>query len=442
MARYDQVRFRATHNSYSGGSRGSIEEQLRSGVRLIEFDFHAKGFTELQDFRVGHLKPGMEVARGHGNPDTLALRDWLEAVAGWSNQNVHAPITIVFDSKNDLVSSDCGSLAELNEELRAIFSAQLFTRDDYDAAGGWPDTSDMLNRIVCVLSGNGDTRASYRWAFGTQPAMSINSKGDVALVYRSTAGDLNSFLGRVEDSGAIVWQHKSTYCFSKLLLSEPAVSVNDNGWIVAAHRLEPPQGFIGSRLEYKVGRIGDDRRITWSEGGVFGQGETPRLTINGNEVREQHADSGGRRLFVGALKVQSRKVDWGKARRTQAAPPASDAAIYEGRTFTCGSDGGGAILCGVAGSELLPVRFPQLMFVEEQKGDDRGTLRDALFFAADAKDKAALAAASATTTPLHQVVRAWGFEQPDVPSPAAIAATDDPLAVWYQAYTTGANVAV
>ncbi len=58
MARYDETTFRATHNSDSGGLRGSIVDQLACGVRLIEFDAHARGYAALGDFRLGHLKPG------------------------------------------------------------------------------------------------------------------------------------------------------------------------------------------------------------------------------------------------------------------------------------------------------------------------------------------------------------------------------------------------
>src|SRR5512139_2144268 len=249
MATYDATCFRATHNSYSGGVRGSIVDQLRSGVRLVELDVHAKGFDTLRDFRVGNLKTGAEVSLGNGNPDTVMLAGWLATIARWSNENVHAPITLVLDSKDDLIGADCGGPEDLNEALEAAFGAQLYTRDERDRDGAWPETGDLGNRVLCVLSGNGSTRASYRWTLGTEPALSVNARGDVVLVYRSTAGDLNCFLGAMTAAGAVEWQHKSTYCFSRMPLSRPVVSVNDEGWIVGAHEFEPPEGFVGSRLE-------------------------------------------------------------------------------------------------------------------------------------------------------------------------------------------------
>jgi hypothetical protein len=81
MATYDATSFRATHNSYSGGLRRSIVDQLRGGVRCFELDVHAKGFDIFRDFRVGYLKPGSEVSLGDGNPESIMLSDWLATIA-------------------------------------------------------------------------------------------------------------------------------------------------------------------------------------------------------------------------------------------------------------------------------------------------------------------------------------------------------------------------
>ena len=438
MPRYDETPFRATHNSYSGGLRGSIVDQLACGVRLIEFDIHARGYAALGDFRLGHLKVGAEVALGQGNPDTVMLADWLGVVAHWSDEHIHAPITVVLDSKDDLASPDCGGHEDLNERLEATLGTRLFTRDDYDAAGAWPDVTDMTSRILCVISGDGNTRASYRWAYGTQPAMAVNAKGDAVLVYRSTAGDLHCFVGAIGPAGAIAWQTKTVYCYSRLPLLEPAVGLNDDGWIVAVHRFVPPEGFIGgTRLESIVGRIATDRRTTWAGRAILAIGGAPRLRLDGTDLVEWHLESGGPRRVKGVLDTQRGHVEWAGPQPSGAVPPPADSAAFGGRTYRCATDAAGAILCGPQDA-LAPVRFRQLAFVEEQKGDDRGTIRDALFFAADAKDRAALAAAAAR----GQVVRAWGVESVDVPCPARIAATDDPRAAWYETYTTGTGVVV
>jgi hypothetical protein len=431
MATYDATCFRATHNSYSGGARGSIVDQLRGGVRLLELDVHAKGFETLRDFRVGHLKPGAEVSLGNGNPDSIMLSDWLATIARWSNEHVHAPITLVLDLKDDLIGADCGGPEELNKALEAAFGDLLYTRDERDRGGAWPETSDLLNRVLCVLSGNGNTRASYRWTYGTDPALAVNARGDVVLVYRSTAGDLNGYLGALQPGGGVEWQHKSTYCFSRMPLSRPVVAVNDDGWVLAAHQFEPPQGFVGSRLESIVGRITEGRRVTWFGSEVFAQGGAPWLELKGREVRAVHAGTGGYRSVTGSLDTRRRDVDWGKGRKVQAAPPPSDRVVWQGTAYRCAADATRAIVFGPEGGERRPVRFRQVAFVEEQIGDRRASVRDALFFAADAKNRAALEAARQR----GQVVRAWGFEESDLPPCSQIAATDDPRAAWYERAT-------
>jgi hypothetical protein len=432
MATYDATCFRATHNSYSGGVRGSIVDQLRCGVRLLELDVHAKGFEALRDFRVGHLKPGAEVSLGDGNPDTVMLSDWLATIARWSNENVHAPITLVLDLKDDLIGADRGGPEDLNQCLESAFGDLLYTRDERDRGGAWPETSDLHNRVLCVLSGNGNTRASYRWTCGTEPALSVNARGDVVLVYRSTAGDLNAFLGAIGPAGLVRWQHKSTYCFSGMPLSRPAASVNDDGWVLTAHQFEPPEGFVGSRIASVLGRITEARRVTWFGSEVFAQGGAPWLELKGREVRAVVAGTGGYRSITGSLDTGKGDVDWGKAGNVQAAPPPDDRAVWQGVAYRCATDATGAVVFGPEAGELLPVRFRQVAFVEEQLGDPRDSVRDALFFAADAKNGPALQAARQR----GQVVRAWGFEECDVPGCAQIDATDDPRAAWYAQFTS------
>jgi hypothetical protein len=431
MPTYDATCFRGTHNSYSGGARGSIVDQLHAGVRLLELDVHAQGFAALRDFRVGHLKPGAEVALGDGNPATIMLSDWLTVIARWSNENVHAPITLVLDLKDDLISTDCGGPEDLNECLEKAFGDLLYTRDERDRDGEWPDIADLHNRVLCVLSGNGNTRASYRWTCGAEPALSVNARGDVVLVYRSTAGDLNGYLGAIGPDGVVEWQHKSTYCFSRMPLSRPAVSVNDDGWVLAAHEFQPPEGFVGSRLESVLGRIMQARRVTWFDSEVFAQGGAPWLELKGSEVRAVVAGTGGFRSITGSLDTGKLDVDWGKDASAPAAPPPADRAAWQGAAYRCAADATGAVVFGPEGGELLPVRFRQVAFVEEQLGDLQGSVRDALFFAADAKNTRALQAARQR----GQVVRAWGFEECDAPGCSQIDATDDPRATWYAQLT-------
>lgn len=58
---FAQVIFRATHNSYSGGARGSITHQLDTGVRFVEFDVWSGDHATAGDYRIGHAKAGDQV---------------------------------------------------------------------------------------------------------------------------------------------------------------------------------------------------------------------------------------------------------------------------------------------------------------------------------------------------------------------------------------------
>ena len=64
--RYDEATFMATHNSYSGGSRGSVPSQLEFGVRGLELDVHPTG----HGFEVGHLWAGEAVPHSRGSPES------------------------------------------------------------------------------------------------------------------------------------------------------------------------------------------------------------------------------------------------------------------------------------------------------------------------------------------------------------------------------------
>jgi hypothetical protein len=446
MARYDLTRFRSTHNSYSGGGRGSLPEQLDRGIRCLELDFHDNGYEEIGDYRVGHLKPGSEVARGGGNPNTFLLRDWLGTIAAWSDAHPgHAPIALVLDSKDDLTDNENGGdLDDLNETLEGALGPKLFTRDDYDAQQLWPGLDGLQDRLLCVLSGAGATRAAYRWAFGSAPALAVNADGTIVLVYRSTAGDLNCWTGTLKGAppGA-AWRRKVTYGLGDLGLSQPAVALNDDGWLVAVDRFKPA-GFQGPLLESRLGRIREDQRIQWFASEVFAQGSAPSLQIDGDEVREIHTtwDGEKRQQVLGSINRQRRKIEWRKPRPTQAEPFPRNVADWQGERIRCGVASGGVIGWGAGSRALEPVRFRQVLFVEEQKGDDPDSIRDALFYAADAKDQAAVA--SGRNRGL--VGRAWGFEeadqtQPPTPPQENMPATDSPQAPWFRRYMTGPDVA-
>jgi hypothetical protein len=439
MSRYDNTLFPTTHNSYSGGARGTILEQLDMGIRAIEFDFHDDGYSHVEDYRVGHLLPRGELALGGGNPTTPLLRDWLQAVSAWVAANPTAtPITLILDSKDNLTDNAAGDLEDFNLLLESVFGARLFTREQ-KGAGPWPDVEVLQGRVLCVLSGHQGTRASYCWTRGTAPAIAANAKGDVVLVYQSEAKDLRCWTGRIEASGPVVWRRRATYAWDSFPLSRPAVAVNDEGWVVAAHQIEATPEFPAAVVGLIVGRIQDDGRITWGTAERLAKGRAPSVEVSGDEVRLFYeALDGGRQMSRrGTLTRKKRSVDWGKARASpKAATAPLERAKSGARELLC-SEAGGTISVVVDSGVPQPVRFRQVAFVEMQKGNDPLIEREALFFGEDAKLKDELAAAISRGL----VVRAWGFEAGDETSPPAnMPATDVPRAPWYASICSGDGI--
>ncbi|HUR19524.1 MAG TPA: hypothetical protein VMZ90_01865 [Vicinamibacterales bacterium] len=440
MATYDGMRARASHNSYSGGVRGSLIDQLNANVRCIEFDFHDNDFETIKDYRIGHLKPGAEVDHQPPNPADDKLDSWLAIVNAWSIANPgHEPITIVLDAKDDLTDNDGADLEELNRRLEAMFGARLFTRGDYERHGAWPDVDDMRDKVLCVLSGNGGSRAAYRWSIGSTPSVSANAKGDVVVAYRSSTGEVNQWAGRIaEGDGAMTWLRKNTLAVSDIDLAEPAIQINDDGWVVAVYRFGPRPGpqKHGLMLASKLGHL-TDGRINWGKVQVLGEGMTPSLKIDGNDIEliYRNADGGGRQLATGVIDRAKRQITWKKPKTTQRASFPRDAAQGGTHTIRVEPDALGAIGCAIDGGALLPIRFRQILFVERQSGEDPTIFRDAPFFGAGAANRHDLAEARKAGL----VCRAWGFAELNKCDPTAtdlenFPATDTPLIAWYQTY--------
>lgn len=444
MPTYDRTRYWATHNSYEGKTRRSVLSQLAGNVRCIELDIWANDYEGFGDFRLGHLKPGHAVALGMGgaqeNPTTLVLADWLKMIATWSAANAgHAPLTVVLDVKSDLTGNErAGDLEDLNQKIEKAFGTTLFTRDDYDAGGGWPDTAGLRGRVICVLSGNTNTRASYRYCFGEKPAIAVNAGGRVVLAYRSGAGDMRYWVGQARDRlKRVDWERKGTYAFSSYTVSEPAVAMTDDGWIVSVYRVGPAPGKAGpALLECRVGELRDDGRIDWHDPDTFTKGMLPTLELTGNKVRLIHTTDSGKslRLREGTFSRTKKGIAWKDSEATQEPPFPRDTATWKGHALRCLTNANGMVLCELDGGQL-PVRYRQLAFVELQSEEDRADLVDPLFYGASATSRDAIARARN----LGLTARAWWFKdgnQTPTPCPPQenFAATDHPFDPWYAPY--------
>lgn len=164
---FNLATFAATHNSYSGGSRGSVPSQLDLGCRLVEYDLYNSSYARYDDFRLGHAWAGNGVSEGGGNPESDLLHDWLDVVLQWTAANPgHAPLTLVLDLKSDLsrASDGEGSLQDLQDEVLAAFGPALWPASAFD--GRWPEVGSLRGRVLVVLSGNQSSRKAYqaRWA--------------------------------------------------------------------------------------------------------------------------------------------------------------------------------------------------------------------------------------------------------------------------------------
>jgi hypothetical protein len=273
------------------------------------------------------------------------------------------------------------------------------------------------------------------------------------MAYQSAAGDLNCWTGLADvTTASITWRRKATYSFSNLVPVEPAIAINDDGWVVAVDRFTPPglsDTSLEWRLESRVGRLQNDGRILWFSAEVLDYGRQPSLRFDGDQVTEVHstADGARRRQVRGALDRQRRKVRWRSPAPTQRQPFPRDTATLGNRQLGCSADAGGWIGCAFDNGPQQPARFRQLAFVEYQQGEDPASFRDALFFAAPASDKTAIQTARVAGL----VARAWGFSDEDLPEPnppqspdpAAenMPATDDPTEPGYQIYMSGQDVA-
>lgn len=177
---FDEAVFRATHNSYSGGLRGSIPAQLAGGVRFIELDVHADNFDSV-GYQIGHDAPSHEVAFGDQNPEDDDLLSWLDMLATWHRSTGdHLPLTLGIDVKDDLSARVAGDILHLESLFVDAFGEAIF--GPTDLAGDWPTVESMRGRVVLVLSGDQNTRLHYHRTV-TRPAMftEVQHDGDPEL---------------------------------------------------------------------------------------------------------------------------------------------------------------------------------------------------------------------------------------------------------------------
>jgi hypothetical protein len=434
--------FRATHNSYSGdinGERGTFVQQLDSGIRFLELDFHdAPWNLAAPDYLVGHDGPGSELWTAGSNPDTPALESWLTVVDNWSKAHPdHLPITVLLDAKDDLTDNPDrahGNLAFLNDLLLDVFGeARLYAAEELGAA--WPSVAGLRGKVLAVLSGNFDTRQGYLRDQGFNPAAAMNDAGKVVEVHDSGSGHLWYWTGQYLPDGGIRWHRHGRYDTG----ADPAVALNNQGWIVEVHSSENK-----ATLWCTVGKLGADYEIQWGDAVQYDTGTEPTirfLGLNGTALHEVHKSekTGEHWDWQATLNTAAKTIAWGAHGKTSVPLYEEEKAVSGKGTVTV-STGTDSVFSAVlrwstGAGKSGRIRYRQLLFVENQKGDSPDLALDGVdFFATGASTASGTVSWVESKLATKGLVRLWGFASSHTSVPVTYPATDHPYSAWYEAY--------
>ncbi len=414
----------ASHNSYAGGPRRSVRDQLDAGVCGLELDVT----HDARRLGVGHGWTGYQVSRIGDNPITNRLRDWLALIGRWSGDPAHAghaPLIIVLDIKHKLASrGDFVSVSVLGRTCRDVFGERIVDPDTIGPA--WPRVGELRGRVLLVLSGDRKSRQRCLRDTGREPTVAVNGVGQVVEVHRSHDGAaLWYWAGELRD-GRPRWTWHDRYGRGVT----PAVALNDRGVAVAVSRA------VGSdNIWYRLGRLGPHSRMTWGRARSLAQGRAPAVRFTspgGRSVAVSYeAPGGGRFERRGGLNLAADRVGWRGAVASRAADDPTRAALPGGgelrirsvrRLLHWSRDGG----------DWQPLTYAPLFFVERQRGDDTWMAgHDPRFAAAPAGRDAWLQA----RLDEGLVTRAWKFGPDHTDGPrVALPATAAPHADWYRSY--------
>jgi hypothetical protein len=427
MTLLQQAVFKATHNSYSGGSRGTITDQLNSGVRLIELDIWA----ESSGFQIGHSKPGDEVATGNGNPDSINLPDWIAVINQWLIANPgSAPVQLVLDIKS-APSASAPNSGDLNSVLASGFGDRLVTPRQLTP---WPEVEALSGKVFVVLSGNSDWRESYFLDSGKNPAVSINSSNIVVEVHESQAGNntLWYWTGVMQSDGTIAWKHHGQYDEG----TTPAVSINDAGWVVEVHKSQSHD-----QLWYRVGQLTADNDISWTPSSVqYDSNPSVQPTVrfnsgSSNYLTEIHQSSGSNQNWLWQLTLDPKTSSLWKSGNATTSDPRWT--INQAGVVNVQVSDDNVLVYSTNVVDRSPICYEQLAFTEYQDGDSALLQSHAIFVAASASSSDFLE----NQRLAGWVARGWQFSQnsPRLTPPESYPATDTPNASWYTDYCKSVN---
>lgn len=430
--------FRATHNSYAGGPRGSLGDQLEAGVRVLELDIHESDFAT-HGFRIGHDRPGDEVLVGGGNPGDSELATWLAWIADWSDAHPgHAPITLYIDLKSDLTNNGDfagGNLARLDHELDRVLGVRRLTAEEVGPA--WPTVASLRGRVLTVLSGNRRSRTHYLRDVGRRPAVAMNRHGQVLELHHSRRGEIWYWTGHLDDRERVRWSHHGPLGHG----FDPAVLLEDDGTLVEVHTS------IDGRLWYRTGQLRDDGTITWRiAASTFpgdDEGKNPSIAAVSSSPLQLHEVHQSRRTDLGyywnGTLAADGTIEWTRSddgRTDQPRYPTHVASIGETWIEAWSQDSdllGETVLRYATGGAEGYIRYPQSFFVDRIRDEDGAVAIGARFAGIEGERLSAEWVEAQAQA--GRVARAWSFEPDEsgdlfVPLPA----TDEPFAPAYDDY--------
>ena len=436
---------KSSHNSYEGGERGSLFQQLNAGVRGLEFDIHDNDF-QTQGYRIGHFQFGQGVDHSRGNPTSNRLDDWLLHLDSWSRSHPeHAPIILTLDFKDDLMDNRSfqeGNLAHFNHILQQTLSTLI------PASSSIPSVADLEGKTLCVLSGDQGTRLGYLYDQGFNPSVTLNQSLKVIEVHDSGSGFLWYWSGQIVESNRgsthIQWQRHGRYDRGQ----KPSIVLFNQGQVLEVHQSES-----SSTLWYRLGTLSSQGEVSFSDSHRFeSNGRAPSLRIrnqNPLEVQVRYTSNNNQlRQRIGTLLPNQDEVNWEESQLASGplfnhqVSSLSSYRIEVGTQDTLESEVPGVFPNQALSYRLLSsnqemdrglIRYEPLCFVEWQNQEiNHPLLRLQPFGAVSNSSQNIL------TSPYvdGSMVRIWGFQIPSsqMPTSTHLPASDFPLSREYQDY--------
>ena len=246
--RFDQIIFKASHNSYERNE--SISEQLsfhanspyNCGCMALEFDIwrHSSDFT-----------PGKEIKKdyftvAHTTPGSKPLASYFEGVLSWHKNNPnHDVVLITLDIK-----SSGGGYSHFHEEIDTYLKCYLGENLIYKPTRlirntslslcenvtkyGWPVLSspELKNKFIICLSGNEDWKSEYSRS-GLDKLFCFcdadKSASDID-VYPPTKGNIVFFNFHIYDNNRDAWMNSIPRFASRKLITRTYVTNSEKNW--------------------------------------------------------------------------------------------------------------------------------------------------------------------------------------------------------------------